>query len=450
MACRSSVRYRAALASAAAAWLARICRSSSSSSPKTSPWEPRISSRPSAAPPEHERDHQALAAGILGQRRSQLVDGAAAQVVQLHRRLLAGGRGRRTGREGDERLAAPQQQRHGDAGDGEQTGDFAADLAEHGADVQRGDQHAARLEQRHEPPVLELAAPVQPRVADGDGGQLTEGARELYFGRSEDPLARRLDEHQEAEPLALHDERDVEAGLLAPLLHGRAHVVGQRRIGERLLDDLPAAQDLAVRGIVVQRVDLADLERGRPLARAVEGAEHDGVAGGVVLVGHALARLERLRRGAADAVQRVFQGHRGGDGARRVQQRRRGSGSAPAAGGTAARCAPPRRRGPRASVTSSPSSSVKRRPCALLDQRQAADDALVAEAQRHRQRRDLAPLDHGGAVGRMRGRGRPGSSACRPRPRGWAGRSDGRPERSSCRPRRGPHPSARAPRGPPR
>ena len=271
MACRSSVRYSAALASAAAAWLARICRSSSSSSPKTSPCGAADVEQALRGASRHERDDQPRgrrtprpAPGRARRRR-----GGGARPAPP-RASSPEGRGHRTRLEGDERLAAPEQQRHGAAGDGEEVGDVPPHLAEHGADVQRGDQHAARLQQRDEPPVLELAAPVQPRVADGDGGQLAEGARELHFGRAEDPLARRLDEHQDAEPLALDDERDVEARLLAPLLHGRAHVVGQGRVGERLLDDLPAAQDLAVRGIVVQRVDLAHLER-RPAARPGRG-----------------------------------------------------------------------------------------------------------------------------------------------------------------------------------
>ena len=257
-----------------------------------------------------------------------------------------------------------------------------------------------------------------------------------------------LDEHEHAEPFAVHDERHVETGLLAPLLHGRAHVLGQRRIGERLLGDLPAAQDLTVRGVVVQRVDPALFERRRPLARAVVGAEDDGVADGVVLVDHALPRLERLRRRAADARQRVLQRHRGGDGPRPCRAATRGSGSAPAAGGRAARCGPRRRRGPRAEVTSSQSSSVKRRPSRFSISVRQPTTPLSRKRSGTASVATSPHCVHGGAVGRVE------IGVVQARERAGPVLDDGHvagtvvQRRSSCRPRRGRRPSARAPRAP--
>ena len=93
------------------------------------------------------------------------------------------GRGRRTSLEGNERLTAPEQQCHGAAGDGEQIGDVAPHLAEHGADVERRDQHAARL----------AAAPRAAGSGDRRAGTAARGGwrwRPALRGRARAPLRR--------------------------------------------------------------------------------------------------------------------------------------------------------------------------------------------------------------------------------------------------------------------
>ena len=111
MAWRSSVRYSAALASAAAAWLARICSSSSSSSPAPAPRRRGRRAGPRRRRRD-ERDDEPGAGVVLADGRGEGVDGPAAELVELHRRRLVAGPGRGgTGLEGHERLAAAQQQR---------------------------------------------------------------------------------------------------------------------------------------------------------------------------------------------------------------------------------------------------------------------------------------------------------------------------------------------------
>jgi hypothetical protein len=130
-----------------------------------------------------------------------------AEVVERrHVRLLAGRGSDWAGAKADERLAAPQEQGDCIAAEVEQVGDLASHLPEHGADVERRDEDAAGLEQRRQPPVLPLAAPVQPRVPDGDRGLFSQAPREVDLPLAEDPFPRGLDEHQDPEWLALDDK----------------------------------------------------------------------------------------------------------------------------------------------------------------------------------------------------------------------------------------------------
>ena len=290
MACRSSVRYSAALASAAAAWLARICRSSSSSSLKASPWPgrarragpcgvvPRRRAPPDAAPPASSR--RAGASAATARRRSSSSSACARPRRRPRRRRPPGSKGTN---------ASPRRSStvDGAAGDAEQPGDLPPHLAEHGVDVERGDQHAARLEQRREPPVLALAAPVQPRVADGDRGLLAERARELDFRGAEDPLPSGLDEHQDPERLALDDERHVEAGLLSPPLHGRRTSSGSA--SSEIVSCTTSPRSRSSRSVGSRPGGRRPPPPFPPAAlRAVERAAHDGVSSGFVLVDHAL------------------------------------------------------------------------------------------------------------------------------------------------------------------
>ena len=123
---------------------------------------------------------------------------------------------------------------------------------------------------------------------------LAEGARQLELVAPELPLVARLEEHQQADRVALVDERDVEAGLLAPLLHRLARGGIEIGIGDLLDDDLAALEDRPVAG------ELVEVPRH---AGAVEGLALDGVVGGArdervdlldVLVDDADRHVERL------------------------------------------------------------------------------------------------------------------------------------------------------------
>ncbi len=285
-------------------------------------------------------------------------------------------------------------------GDVEEAGDLTPYLPEHGAHVQRRGQHAARLEQRGEPPVLPLAAPVQARVPDRRRRLLAERTRQLHLARVEDPRVLRLDEHQDAQRLPLDDERYVETGLLPPPLHGPAHVLREAFVRERLLNDPALRQDPPVARVVVQRVDAGVVEQRGRGAGAVERPADDGVAYGVVLVDDALLCFQRFGRRAADVRERVLEGDAGGDGTPRVQQR----------GEIAvllllqaeeARVAHRHRgragqEGDELGVLVGEGAALS-----LLGEHQTADDSEVAEAQRDGQLLQLAPHLHRRLIGRV-------------------------------------------------
>ena len=129
-----------------------------------------------------------------------------------------------------------------------------------------------------EPPVLALAAPVQPRVPDGDGGLLAQAARELDLLRGEAPLARvsmSTRRPSGSPPTMSGTVRQA----FSPHAPWCAHVRRELRVRERLLHDLSAAQDLAVGRVVVERVDGAQvLLLATALRHGVERAEDDRVA----------------------------------------------------------------------------------------------------------------------------------------------------------------------------
>jgi len=237
-------------------------------------------------------------------------------------------------------------------------------------------------------------------VPEGHRRLLTETSGQLDLVRREVSLARALDEHQHSHGLVIRDQRDVEAGLLAIPIHGGAHIAREALVGDRLLNDQALAQHLAVGRVLVEGVGRPDpvvLVGGRIFVP--QSTVHDGVPRGIVLVDHTLGGGQRLGRLAADQRQHIFEHHRGRERPAGVEERGQMAVllfllpvEARVVDGGGGRDG--EQRGKVLVVFAEMARA------ALLDQRQAADDAAL-EDERHGEGGELAPFDHQLAIGRI-------------------------------------------------
>ena len=142
--------------------------------------------------------------------------------------------------------------------------------------AQRGAQGAQVAE------VHALHIPEQLGVVDGQRRMLCEPAGELEVGVGELALRQGLDEGEHPQGLPRIAQRDGEASLLSVEFHGVAHVGRQIGVGDRLDDHVVGLEDLAVGGIVAERVRLVDVLVDRR-ALLMHGAHGQGVLVRVVL-----------------------------------------------------------------------------------------------------------------------------------------------------------------------
>ena len=169
--------------------------------------------------------------------------------------------------------------------------------------------------------VASLGGAVLASVVYGDGGMFAERPHEFDLLRGEVTLAVELRDLEQAGGSAFDEQRHAEQGLLSPLAHGGARGGGKVVVGEVLLDDHAALEDLAILGKVVEREHCAELLGLRPVDTLEHRLPGDGVVIGQVLVDVADVGLQRLGGRPGDAGQDVFDDERRGDGAAGREQR---------------------------------------------------------------------------------------------------------------------------------
>ena len=144
---------------------------------------------------------------------------------------------------------------------------------------------------------------------DGDRRLLAEPGGQFDVVGREVALALRLDQHEYAERLLSEVQGDVEAGLLAPGLHGGSDLWVERLIRQHLGDDLVPLEKLPVGGPVVEWDRHAEVVV-RCRCHLVERSRHEGVLVCVVVVDDALGTAERRRGLARDGPQHLVEHQR--------------------------------------------------------------------------------------------------------------------------------------------
>ena len=194
------------------------------------------------------------------------------------------------------------------------------DLGEHVVKDHGRSDGGAGVDQRSEPPVALLEVAQELRVIDRRGGQLGEAGDEGQLLGAEMPVSLALVDLEDALGDATHAQRHAEAHLVAPSLQSLAAREGKVRIGEPLLKQLAALEDVPLSGVVVQWQGFSPAVPARR-RRLVHRPRYDRVARGIVFEDHALRSAKRFGGEQGYHTKRLFEPRRGGHRPAGVQQR---------------------------------------------------------------------------------------------------------------------------------